>query len=313
MRQTTTLLFLLLCTLVANSQARLVSHSSNRVSIEINKISDHTLYTSHTITKGNTAYSLAKLYKCSVAQIYSANNLSVDTPLSIGQVLSIPIPSEVIFVDNNHRDFNHYDFVPVHYKVKKKETLYSIAKTQLGQDVRLFMKRNKMSNPSLSIGQPLLLGWLPTVNIPAASLNEDKPAVRIEEVLTKKETPVEDTELLIGPSIVVPEEVDTIQLVVEEVEIPKVAVRRTRGIGIWERDSKVNSMAVVLHHTAKKGSYITLHNPQLNLSTKAKVIGRIPMGTYPSDVTVIMSKKVAESLGALDTRFMVDLTFEEPR
>ena len=80
---------------------------------------------------------------------------------------------------------------------------------------------------------------------------------------------------------------------------------------MWLRDSKVNNMALVLHNTAKRGSMIEIYNPQLNLRTTAKVLGKIPANTYPDDVTVIVSKKVAESIGALDTRFMVDLTFTE--
>lgn len=104
---------------------------------------------------------------------------------------------------------------------------------------------------------------------------------------------------------------DTLATKLEQPVAPTTRMRQTRGIGIWERDSKVSSMSFVLHHTAKKGSTIELYNPQLNRRTSAKVLGRIPLGTYPSDVSVIMSKKVAESLGALDTRIMVEIKFVE--
>ena len=132
------------------------------------------------------------------------------------------------------------------------------------------------------------------------------------ELITKsgnKETvssPKEIKELIAAAS----EELSDSQAIKLELS-PPTRKLHSRGIGIWERDSQTTEKAFVLHHTAKKGSIIELYNPQLNLRTRAKVLGRIPLETYPSDISVIMSKKVANSLGALDTRFMVELTFIE--
>lgn len=337
MKRTTTLLIMMLMASISWGQAKLVTYHEAQPSIEVTKLNQQHLRYQHTVVKGNTAYSLAKLYRCSLADIYKLNNLSPNTPLSIGQVLNINIPSEVLYVENHREDFNQYEFIPVYYKVRKKETLYSIAKTHLGQNVETFMKRNGLRNSSLDIGQQLLIGWLPTKEMTqiqtvsqtnAEVISEPKPIISIGRRLSPEEAAAKtkrDTAMLnrLMPTAIFKKEqneeistdteMDTMTTVTAEPVKPNVVTRRTRGIGIWERDSKVNSMSVVLHHTAKKGSYITLHNPQLKLSTTAKVIGRIPMGTYPSDVSVIMSKKVAETLGALDTRFMVDLTFEEER
>ena len=78
---------------------------------------------------------------------------------------------------------------------------------------------------------------------------------------------------------------------------------------MWNKEGsdKVNSF--VLHATAKINSVIELYNPLTKRTTYAKVIAHIPANTYSSDISILISPKVAERLGALDDRFQIKMTY----
>lgn len=353
----------------------------------LDRLPENDFYYTHIFQKGQTVYSLARTFKTSVSEIYAMNNLTAKTPIDVGQTVKVPFTLDALYTESSSTLKSSEKYVPVYYLAQAKETLYRIGKTYFGQDVLTFSKRNKIEGTSISIGQKLLIGWLPLdgqgpiVRVNTTIAKSDSPKARDsdnekiknetyvstpttfdnadsvsptttfsesvqsaveDDMKTVKGTPFKQKQRAkFVTTIITPESVnavdnalsvptpdnikqelataedvlpDTLAMNLEEnieVEVPTTRTRRTRGIGIWERESTAGGMAFVLHHTAKKGSTIELYNPQLNLRTRAKVLGRIPMGTYPSDVSVIMSRKVANSLGALDTRFMVELSFIE--
>lgn len=358
--------FILLITLITGAYSQ---QSSNPLidqgsEVLIDRLPENDFFYTHVFQKGQTIYSLARTFKTSVSEIYAMNDLSANSPIDIGQTVKVPFSVSSLYTEASSTPNAGNKYVPVYYVVQAKETLYGIGKSYFNQDVATFAKRNKIQGTSISIGQKLLIGWLPLDDRgPVVKVNTTLVKNKIEAQEKKKEIAAQEkTEQIAGKekdevvtnhlsprplrekfvtTIVTPESIrekkdlvtvpdpndikEDIPVASEEIadslattlEVPKEDIkpttrtRQTRGIGIWERDSKVSTMSFVLHHTAKKGSTIELYNPQLNRRTKAKVLGRIPLGTYPSDVSVIMSKKVAESLGALDTRIMVELKFIE--
>ena len=339
--------FILMITIITGaysqqSSSPLIDQGSE---VFIDRLPENDFYYTHIFQQGQTVYSLARTFKTSVSEIYAMNNLTAKSPIDIGQTVKVPFSLNALYTERSSSVQSSNKFVPVYYEAQPKETLYGIGKTYFGQDVSTFAKRNKINGTSISIGQKLLIGWLPIngegavvqVNTTIVKANEEKKDATLEK--TKKvERPIKEkfiTTIVTPESIIESENEVTVpnpneikyEIAMASEELPDslaikletpilevaptIRTRRTRGIGIWERDGHAREKAFVLHHTAKKGSTIELYNPQLNLRTRAKVLGRIPMGTYPSDVSVIMSRKVADSLGALDTRFMVELTFEE--
>ena len=378
-----TFILLLVCITQAYSQQSSNPLIDQGSEVLIDRLPENDFFYTHIFQKGQTVYSLARTFKTSVSEIYAMNNLSANSSIDVGQTVKVPFALDALYTEKSSSVQSSNKFVPVYYLAQPKETLYRIGKTYFGQDVSTFSKRNKINGTSISIGQKLLIGWLPlsgegaAIRVNTTIVREEKVAQKekiepivaakakktieinkeIQAVMVNESVEVDDPieKMTIEKSdkverprrekfittIVTPESInasedevtvpnpsdikeeiataseeisDTLAIIIEEpiIEVaPTTRTRRTRGIGIWERDSQSESMAFVLHHTAKKGSTIELYNPQLNLRTKAKVLGRIPLGTYPSDVSVIMSKKVANSLGALDTRFMVELSFVE--
>lgn len=99
----------------------------------------------YTVKRGDTLYSIAKIYKTTVSAIKSLNYLTSDN-LVIGQVIRIPevytSPSDMVLPEF------------VNYKVQKGDTLYSIAK-KYNVDVNTIMQDNSLINSNLTIGQNL--------------------------------------------------------------------------------------------------------------------------------------------------------------
>lgn len=95
----------------------------------------------YTVKKGDSLYSIARVYDISVEDLKKANNLT-DNILSIGQVLKIP--DIVLKSDTNI------------YYVKKGDSLYKIAKLY-GISVDDIKKLNNLTSDNLSIGQEILI------------------------------------------------------------------------------------------------------------------------------------------------------------
>ena len=99
----------------------------------------------YTVKKGDTLYSIAKVYGTTANEIKKLNYLTGDS-LVVGQVIRIPevyTPFDEISVPNY-----------INYTVKKGDTLYSIAR-EYGVDVNTLMQDNALSSAVLKIGQNL--------------------------------------------------------------------------------------------------------------------------------------------------------------
>ena len=105
----------------------------------------------HTVEKGHTLYSISKLYKSEVETITSSNP-GADKGLSIGQVLRIPVASEI-----NEKTWDN----PVRlegeflvHRVKRGETLFGIGQLYTA-DVNDILELNPSANQGINPGDEL--------------------------------------------------------------------------------------------------------------------------------------------------------------
>lgn len=108
----------------------------------------------YTVKKGDSLYSIARLYDVSVEDLKTFNKL-VSNVLAIGQVLRIP-------------DIVEKSDTSVYY-VKKGDSLYGIAKSY-GVSVEDIKRLNSLSSNSLSIGQELLIPGFSSENAPSVKV-----------------------------------------------------------------------------------------------------------------------------------------------
>jgi LysM repeat protein len=89
--------------------------------------------------------------------------------------------------------------------------------------------------------------------------------------------------------------------------------KNEKGVGTWIEDASLDpNKKLVLHRTAPIGTVIKITNPMTNRTTFAKVVGRITDSESTKDVIIIMTKNVADSIGALDKRIHVNISYGSP-
>ena len=99
----------------------------------------------YTVKKGDTLYSIARVYGVSVDNIKTLNYLT-NNDLYVGQVIRIPE------IYTKPDDISIPDYT--NYKVKKGDSLYSIAKAY-GVSVDTLIQDNGLKNTNLMVGQNL--------------------------------------------------------------------------------------------------------------------------------------------------------------
>ena len=109
----------------------------------------------YTVKKGDTLYSIAKIYGTTVQAIKNINYLDTNQ-LYIGQVLRIP----EIYTKPEDMIIPNY----INYLVQKGDTLYGIAK-KYQVSVDTLIQDNALSNTNLAIGQNIKIRTNNIVNV----------------------------------------------------------------------------------------------------------------------------------------------------
>jgi LysM repeat protein len=232
-----------------------------------------------TLKEYGSIYKISKVYHVSIENILRYNKLKTAENIGPEQVIKISLEKDLI------KGKAGKGTTPVYYKVTEGETLYRIARTYLNQDLNEFITRNNLGSHSLKKEAILNLGFYNfNLNIPE---NPKEESTAIHQ-MTK----------------------DTTDKIAQEVVLPEVVYIRQKGIAFVNgKGSNGEGGMYVLHADAKINSEIELHNPMIGRTVKAKVVGRIPEGTYNSDINVVLSSATAKSLGALDSRFRVEIKY----
>lgn len=233
----------------------------------------------HIVYPGETLYSIAPFYGLMPQNVLQANKQLDMNSLKVGQRLKIPIPNIAItrfkkggFVDSLK--------VPVIYKVKHGETLYTISKKYFRMPIDTIMQRNNMYDYRLSVGMPLHIGWMDKRGVP------DSIQMKIKRIFTKKMLTEEDYKR----------------------KNKEILDFDQQGIAYWQKGAKSGGHSMTLHRTAKVGSMITIINPMTKKKIRTKVVGRIPP-VFDRDVILVLSPSTARRLGAVDSRFYVKIKY----
>jgi len=280
----------------------------------------------HTVQKKENLNLLAERYGTTVNEIKKANNMR-SINLQIGQVLKIPAtkrPDEALQpepvaaqtvqkpadtpaakpvktgTDNNQNALNKNidlnkpsgsnagaEELLVH-TVASNETIYSIA-TKYHMTIDQLKAKNNLDNSGLSVGQKLLIrGQYPAkpAFTPPANTADANP---------------DSINSITNPALRYPASRYGLNQIEE------------KGAAVWISDPDLDpSKMLVLHRTAPIGAIIKITNPMTNRTTFAKVVGKFTENESTKDVLIVMTKAVADALGALDKRFYCNLTYGGP-
>ena len=271
----------------------------------------------HAVQKKENLNMLAEKYGTTVNEIKRINNLR-SINLRIGQVLKIPatieetnppvvqpvpqvtvqqpvqkpvVPAPVPDKKEINKNIDLNQKIPVESKpdsdelivhtVASNETIYSIA-TKYKLTIDQLKAKNDLTASSLHVGQKLLIkGQYPvkSENAPFASEADSLRSIK-------------------DPSLRYPASRYGLNQIEE------------KGTAVWIADPDLDpAKMLVLHRTAPIGGIIKITNPMSNRSTFAKVVGKFTENESTKDVIIVMTKAVADALGALDRRFYCNLTY----
>ncbi|WP_285008525.1 LysM peptidoglycan-binding domain-containing protein [Pedobacter faecalis] len=239
----------------------------------------------HVVQRKENLNMLAERYGTTVNEIKRINNLR-SINLQIGQILKMPAgstapepPVSSSASSPSVTPSNPSEELIVH-TVASNETIYSIA-TRYKLSIDQLKAKNNLTSSSLRVGQRLLI-------------KGEYPAVPVPEPATASDTlnSITDPKLRYPASRYGLNQIDE------------------KGTGVWIADADLDpTKMLVLHRNAPIGGIIKITNPMTNRSTFAKVVGKFTENESTKDVIIVMTKAVADALGALDKRFYCNLTY----
>lgn len=144
--------------------------------LEING-TQNDIYLNHTIAPKETFYSLARMYNVSTNELATFNHLQLKTPLHVGQVLRVPLTTT-----NFTQKDAQANAIPVYHTIASGETLYRLGENYNKVSVASLKEWNHLQSNDLSVGTPIIVGFLKVGNSDAALANtgetakEPKPA-----------------------------------------------------------------------------------------------------------------------------------------
>jgi LysM repeat protein len=267
--------------------------------IVVDILAGNELFYIHQMDKGTSIYSLAEIFQVDVQTILQKNGLKSQQSIPEGKNVLVPINRENLIIK---ADFNpkHQASLPLYYEVKKGESLYRISKTYFGTDVNIIQKLNKKSSESIAVGEKLLVGYLSLSRYKKVS-NDIRPK---NQKTISKDIVLHEPKVKVVTDQKQHERADTTTL-----DTKVIKWYNSNVIALWDKNSESTSL-FVLHNEARLGSTMDIYFPMLKRQVKAKVLGRIPEGTYRDDISLFVSPGVARELGIRDSRFMVNIKYE---
>ncbi|HVS90721.1 MAG TPA: LysM peptidoglycan-binding domain-containing protein [Mucilaginibacter sp.] len=304
-------LFLLTLTLSALSSLAFAKPVTDSVGVEEHNGKQVIL---HKLDPKDNYYSLGRKYKVSPKAIIAYNN---NANLIIGSIVKIPTdrpfkePAKTVKTQQESKPVvvqQPQQPAPAvqttnpgggtQYKVSAGETLYSIAK-RFNTTVETIMKLNGLQSNTITPGQVLIVQAANT-----ATTEQTAPVTRPDNITAKRDSP--------QPFLTQ----DSSNSPAAHMNANKYGLfeKDEKGVATWMDDEGLDpNKKLVLHRTAPIGTVIKITNIMTNRTTFAKVVGRFTDNEQTKDVIIVMTKNVAEALGALDKRFQVTLSYGVPQ
>jgi LysM repeat protein len=256
----------------------------------------------HVVKQSETLYSISRQYNASVADIRKWNNLTDDN-LSVGQKLVIKTAGAESTQVTQPATGSTVPTVATGrqtHTVAASQTLYSISRMYnvSTEDLKAW---NNLDGSSLRIGQILTVTAPGTTGTKTpqsnssmlppsgaiATTTKDSTLSPSNEVISNKPLPAETTEVIeeAGEKII------------------------QKGMAELVKDPTDTKKYLALHREAPIGTIMQVRNEMNNQTVFVRIVGTIPPTGDNSKVILQISKKAFDRLGAVDSRFPVELSY----
>ena len=206
---------------------------------------------------------------------------------------------------------------PTQYKVSAGETLYAISR-RFNTTVDEITRLNNLTSTNLHPGQVLLVkasAAAPQAQPQTQVQAQTPPPVQQVQPTTVKD-PVMHSDMQVAKHDSTPvNPIKDSSSSDHHLNPNKFGLyeKNEKGVATWIDDPSLDpTKKLVLHRFAPIGTVVKITNPMTNRTTFAKVVGRFTDSEATKDVIIVMTKNVADSLGALDKRFHVNISYGSP-
>lgn len=290
------------------------------------------LYVLHTVTKGETLYSLGRAFSLPIKDIAASNNISADKGLQLGQNVKIPLTaanfSQKADAANGGR--------PLYHKVENGETLYRLSVNHNKVALDNIRKWNSMSGDGLKKDTYVIVGYLkgggavattpaptpapahtqpapaPVATTPAPTPAPSTP-VSVSNPAPPVETPAPATTTPApapAPATTTPAASGSFESIYLQQTGNGKNTTTEKGPGGWFKSNAAAGKYYALHNTAQRGTIVKVTNPLNGKYIYAKVLETIPQIKQNAGLIIKLSDTALEALGTNDAKFYCELSYE---
>lgn len=281
------------------------------------------VYVIHQVEEGESVYSIASKYGSGMRDIVAISP-EVKKGLTKGMIIKVPYTgkNETSAVEPNSE----------YHIVKAGETLYGIGR-MYKVSVDQIMKWNNLTSSALNVGQKLLVKGSTAIAQPTKVITEKGNRIHVvtqgeglygiariynisvDDIL--KWNKLQSTSLQVGQRLIVgvsangnyvhPIKLDSTQeSLSRRYEIEKVI---ESGLASTIDGSSTTTKYLALHRTAKVGALIAVRNEMNDQMVFVRVIGKLPNTGVNTKVIIRVSEEAYKKLGAIDSKFRVQLSY----
>ena len=302
----------------------IVNAKANPIDSIGSEVIDGKVYVLHQVEQGESVYSIATKYGAGMRAIVAISP-EVKKGLKAGMVIKVPYSgrkAKVKTITSQHE----------YHIVKAGETLYGISRIY-NVSVDDIMKWSGITSTSLHIGQKLKVSGSSTPDKPVTVVTDKGNQVhvvtqgeglygiaRIYNITVDdivKWNQLQSTSLSVGQRLIVrinananyvhPTKIDTAQQSLSSrYEIEKIM---ESGVASTIEASGSTDKYLALHRTAKIGALVAVRNEMNDQMVFVRVIGKLPNTGVNSKVIIRISEAAYKKLGAIDSKFRVQLSY----
>ncbi len=305
------------------------------------------LFVSHKVAPKENYYSIGRIYNISPREIAPFNKLELESGLSLGQSLKIPLIVSNFFQSGIAE--SDEIFVPVFYTLKDKEGLFRVALNHNDLSLETLKKWNNIKGDAVSKGTKLIVGYLKVKkelselakggtltsinNAAVASVKTETKEIVVEKPVSKasvvtttpivkaveKEKPAvvqvvkEPIKVEIKPAFVgTKNDVGGFFKSMFEAQIKNAELIEQEGVaGIFKSTSGwEDGKYYCLHNNASVGTIIKITNPENGKFVFAKVLDLMPEMVQNNDLIIRLSNAASAVLG-IENNFNCTLIFSK--
>jgi LysM repeat protein len=245
----------------------------------------------HIVAEKETLFSISRQYGVTVDELKQWNNLS-ETGISLGQELIVK-GKRITAQANTSADTKSGNGT---HTVAQKETMFSITR-QYGITRDQLKEWNSLQTDDLKIGQILIVASpvaikKQTDTVPV-KIDSGKSITQVKTTEPKRIDPPTET----IPTIKISEHVRGTDEIIEN------------GVAELIEGTEGNRKYLALHRTAPVGTILKIRNEMNSREVFVRVMGKLPDTALTDKLVIKISKSAYDRLGAIDSRFRVEVTY----